>query len=178
MTTNGSPERFQLKLATLLLVVTVACLLFGFLEWTLPEDIPIGFRLIIYVSYTAMVLWVAWTIVRERRRWPRPSPTDYVTVKVDTKWLRRLKSPFIFGPVAALTGVSLTFAPLFLLTCGQVREWTIYHWVAVSVSFLMIYLVPGFYMSLASEVMAELVKIEGPPSDVAKLVQEEAELTE
>jgi hypothetical protein len=169
MATNKNSERFQFRLGALLLVVTAFCLLFGFLEWTLSEDIPIGFRLVIYISYTAMVLWVAWTIVRERRRWPRPSPTDYVTVKVDTKWLRRLKSPFIFGPVAALTGVSVTFAPLFLLTCGQVREWTMYHWVAVSVSFLVIYFVPSFYMSLASEVMAELAKIDRRPDEVQNL---------
>jgi hypothetical protein len=164
MATNSDPDRFQFRLVTLLLVVTAACLLFGFLEWILPEDIPIGFRLIIYIAFTAMVLWVAWTIVRERRRWPRPSPADFVIVKVDTKWLRRVKSPFIFGPVATFTGVSVTFAPLFLLTCGQVQEWTIYHWFAVSVCFLMIYCVPSFYMSLAGEVIAELAKIDMLPA--------------
>jgi hypothetical protein len=114
MATNNNSGRFQFRLETLLLVVTAACLLCGFLEWVLPPDISIKFRLIIYIMFVAVIPYAAWMIYRAHRRVRNP-PTDYVTVKVDTKWLRCVKSPYIFGPVAALTGVSLTFVPLCLL---------------------------------------------------------------
>ncbi len=64
------------------------------------------------------------------------------------------------GPIASLTGVSLTFAPAYLLWCGPIEELGILEWVGVAACFLMIYLVPSFYMSLASEVMAQLIKSE------------------
>lgn len=66
----------------------------------------------------------------------------------------------IMMPVAALTGVSLTFAPLYLLLCGQMEEFGIVEWILVPVCFLVIYVVPSFYMGLAGEVMAQLLKYE------------------
>ena len=71
--------------------------------------------------------------------------------------------------MAALTGVSLTFAPLYLLWCGQMQEWTVFHWIAVIACFLTIYFVPGFYMSLAAEVIGELVKIDRQPSEATRI---------
>jgi hypothetical protein len=62
------------------------------------------------------------------------------------------------GPIAALTGVSVTFAPLYLLQCGQMANLGILQWIIVALCFLVIYFVPGFYMKLAAEVIAELIK--------------------
>jgi hypothetical protein len=41
---------------------------------------------------------------------------------------------------------------------GQAQTWGVVDWVLVCLSFLVIYVVPGFYMKLAAEVIAELIK--------------------
>jgi hypothetical protein len=74
------------------------------------------------------------------------------------------------GPIAAFTGVSLTFAPFFLFWCGQADNFGVFEWIAVPLCFLVIYIVPGFYMSLASEVMAELFKSEASSEHVEAAV--------
>jgi hypothetical protein len=164
MVTNHkrNPDRFQFSLRTLLIIVTVAGVLFGLLEWLLPTDPPIGDRLFMYVMIAAVIAYGAWSVYRAQRR-PWQTPTNYVTVKVDARWRKRVKSPLIIGPIGALTGVSLTFAPLYLFWCGQAEEFGIAEWIAVPLCFLIIYIVPGFYMKLASEVIAELLKSETPP---------------
>jgi hypothetical protein len=161
MSTNvdGKPEvpRFQFRVGTLLVVMTGACLYLAFL----PSDLSAETRIVLFVTFVVMTAYSAWLFHRSRQRpWTLPDKT--ITVKVDAKWLRRVKSPFIFMPVAALTGVSVTFAPFYLLWCGPVSDFGVVEWIAVPLCFLMIYLVPGFYMSLASEVMAQLVKMEMP----------------
>jgi hypothetical protein len=161
---NAGSDRFQFKLRTLLIIVTVACVLFGLLAFLLPNSLSIQFRAIIYVSYTAALALAIWSIYRSKRD-PWKTPTEYVMVKVDAKWKRRIESPLIFGPIAALTGVSLTFAPLFLLWSGPIEKFGVVQWITVPLCFLIIYLVPGFYMRLAAEVMAELRKAETPASD-------------
>ena len=164
MSTNPSPnpERFQFTLRTLLIVVTVACVLLAILYCVLPKSLPLEFRIALNFMVLATMAYSVPMIDQAKRR-PWKTPENYVTVKVDAKWQRRVKSPFIFGPIAALTGVSLTFAPLFLLWCGQVQNFGIFEWIAVPLCLLMIYIVPGFYMRLASEVIAELLKSETLP---------------
>jgi hypothetical protein len=154
---DSNPDRFQFNLRTLLIVVTAACLGFGLLAWLLPDDLSIEARLLVYVVFTAITASGAWAVYRSKQRtWK--TPEDCISVKVDAKWLRRVKSPFIFMPIATFTGVSVTFAPLYLFSCGQIQEFGIFEWVAVPLCFLVIYLVPGFYMNLAGEVIAELLK--------------------
>jgi len=53
---------------------------------------------------------------------------------------------------------------------GQAQAWGVGNWILVGLSFLVIYLVPGFYMKLASEVVAELIK-----SDAAAIQLDRAE---
>jgi hypothetical protein len=163
---NGSSDfdRFQFSMRTLLLVVTATCLLLGFLEWMVPKSLPIGIRLTMYIMIATVVAYGSWTVYQAKRRsWM--TPANYLTVKVDAKWKRRVKSPLIVGPIATLTGVSLTFAPAYLLWCGQVEKFGILEWILVPLCFVIIYTVPGFYMSLASEVIAELRKPEAPPGN-------------
>ncbi|MCX7428406.1 MAG: hypothetical protein NTW96_22605 [Planctomycetia bacterium] len=75
---------------------------------------------------------------------------DKVTIEIDAKWARWINSPWCW-PMAALTGVSITFAPLYLYWQGQTAEtWK------VAVCFAVIYLVPLFYIKLSTEVIRSL----------------------
>lgn len=167
MTTNRTSFRFSMR--ALLLTLTATCVLLGILQWVLPNDIPVGMRIGLSVVIAASIAYAVWIFYQSKRH-PWKTPDDYVTVKVDAKWRRRVKSPVIMGPIATLTGVSLTFAPLCLFWCGQADEFGVFEWIAVPLCFLVIYLVPGFYMSLASEVMAELFKSETPAENAAAAV--------
>jgi hypothetical protein len=169
-----TPDRFQFNLCALLLLLTAACLMLGVFKWILPNDVPAGLTIGAYVAILATLLLAAWEILRARQRPPWTTPAEYVTVQVDAKWKRRVKSPLIFGPIAALTGVSVSFAPLALLWCGQAAQYGPLEWVIVAISLLTIYLVPGFYMRLASEVIAQLLKPEpdqsGPNAGVESVI--------
>lgn len=158
---NTNSDRFQYSMRALLIVVTAACVVLGVLEIVLPQSTPIELRLLLYVMIALMMGYGVWAYYRMQRQ-PWKTPVNCVTVNVDAKWKHRVKSPFIYGPIAALTGVSLTFAPAFLLWCGQLQKWGVFEWVFVPLSFATICIVPGFYMRLAAEVIAELRKIETP----------------
>jgi hypothetical protein len=161
---GAGPPRFQFRLRTLLIVMTLACVVLGLIAWLLPTEIPRWILFGLYAEIIALIVIVIFVAHRSQRlQWQ--APTDYVLVKVDARWMRRVKSPYIFGPVAALTGVSVTFAPLGLLMCGQVAEFGVVQWILVPVCFLIIYFVPGFYMRLALEVIAEMIKPVAPASD-------------
>jgi hypothetical protein len=84
-----------------------------------------------------------------------PPTAGKVWVVVDRKWVGRVRSPWMLG-IAALTGVSVTFAPFCLLQLGAFANWTYVHWLAAGVCMVVIYLVPGFYMRLAGEVLRQL----------------------
>jgi cobalamin synthase len=155
MTTNRTPVRFSMR--ALLVTLTASCVVLGVLQWVLPKDIPIEYRIAFSIMIAALLAYAAYLICHAKRH-PWKSPEDFVTVKVDAKWKRRVKSPIIIGPVATFTGAAITFAPLYLFSCGQAEEFGILEWFAVPLCFLVIYFVPLFYMSLASEVIAELVK--------------------
>ncbi|QDT71619.1 hypothetical protein [Lacipirellula limnantheis] len=154
MTSDQDPIRFSMR--GMLLAVTAACALLGLLQWLLPEDLPVWSRTWTSALILALACYAVWICRRSKR--PCRPPSDFVTVRIDAKWKRRVKSPYIMGPVAALTGVSVTFAPFFLFTRGPIGELEAWEWAGVAASFLMIYLVPGSYMRLASEVMAELMR--------------------
>jgi hypothetical protein len=166
-------DRFQYSVRALLVVVTATCVLLGFLQWVLPNDVSIGFRIGFAVMIAALIAYAV-RVVNHGKRHPWKTPEDFVIVKVDAKWRRRVKSPYIMGPIAALTGVSVSFATFFLFRCGQAEEFGVFEWIAVPSSFLIIYLVPGFYMSLASEVMSELLKPEVPEVKVEGRIVEAA----
>ena len=76
------------------------------------------------------------------------------TVEISAKWVRRVNSP-LFWIVSALTGVSITFAPAYLYQCGQGR-FENPSWWFVPVCFAAIYLVPLFYMRLATEIIVSI----------------------
>jgi hypothetical protein len=154
MASDQGPVRFSVR--GMLLAVTVACALLGLLQWLLPEEISVWSRAWTSAVILGLAAYAVWLIRRSKQPW-RP-PSELVTVSIDAKWKRRVKSPYIMGPVAALTGVSVSFAPAYLFWCGPAEELGPWEWLGVAASFLMIYLVPGFYMRLASEVMAELMR--------------------
>jgi hypothetical protein len=162
MAVDQGPVRFSVR--GLLLMLTTACGVLGILQWMLPSDLPTGMRMWISAGLLLGMAYAFWIYYQSRRQiWQ--APVDFVTVKVDAKWLRRIKSPYIMWPIAALTGVSLTFAPFYLFWCGPVEDLGVWEWLGVAASFLMIYLVPGFYMRLAAEVMAELMREDRAEAD-------------
>jgi hypothetical protein len=166
----------QFSVRGLLLAMTTACVLLAFMQWMLPADVPAWMRAWSSIVLLAMVAYAFWVGSRSRSR-PWQEPVDYVTVKVDSKWRRRIKSPWIMGPVAALTGVSVSFAPFYLFWIGPPQDLGVWEWLGVAACFLMIYLVPGFYMRLAFEVMAELMRSDAADSS-ERVHQPESPLAE
>jgi hypothetical protein len=63
-----------------------------------------------------------------------------VTVEVDQKWGNLFRSP-LYYIVAGLTGVSVTFAPLFLYWSGKGTFFHGYEWIIVPLCFVVIYFV-------------------------------------
>ena len=92
---------------------------------------------------------------------------EKIMVQLDGKWVRRVKSPLFWG-VSALTGVSSTFAPLFLYWCGK-GEFPEHSWWLVPVCFSVIYLVPLFYIRLAGEVIASIYRQTAAPRRASNL---------
>ena len=70
---------------------------------------------------------------------------ESVTIQIGAKWASIARSP-VYWIVAALQGVSVTFAPLFL---GS-------EWVIVPVCFAVMYLVPLFHFQFSNRVIEEL----------------------
>jgi hypothetical protein len=80
-----------------------------------------------------------------------------VTVEVDPKWVKFVRSP-IFSIVAALQGVAVSFAPLFLYWSGKGEFYHGYEWFIVPLCFAVICLVPLVYFRLGGAVIKELRK--------------------
>ena len=77
-----------------------------------------------------------------------------VVVEIDPKWVKVVQSP-AYWIVAALQGVSLTFAPMFLYWSG--RGWFGgWKWIVMPLCFATILLVGTFFMVLGSSVVAAL----------------------
>jgi len=78
-----------------------------------------------------------------------------VWVEVDRKWIGRVQSP-LFMVVAALTGVSITFAPLALLFLDYIPLPSVYRWIVAGICLTVIFVIPSWYMRLAGEVLKQL----------------------
>lgn len=159
-----SANRFRFPARTMLIIVTGVVLMFAILRMTLPEDFPLGYMLIMYGVVGWCTISALWSSCRSVTN-PWTGPTDFVMVKVDVKWKRRIKSPWIIGPIATLTGVSLSFAPVGLLWCGQFEKFGVSQWIVAPLCLVVIYVVPGFFMSLGGEVIAELMRAERASSN-------------
>jgi len=78
-----------------------------------------------------------------------------VTIDVNSKWAWFARSPF-YVIVSALSGVSVSFAPLFLYWSGKGRFFPGYERVVVPLCFAVVYLVPLFYFVVGQAVANEL----------------------
>jgi len=78
-----------------------------------------------------------------------------VTVEIHPFWVKMVRSP-IYIVVTALTGVSVSFALLFLYWSGKGKFYPGYERIVVPMCFAVIYLVPAFYIRFGSLVAAEL----------------------
>ncbi len=82
---------------------------------------------------------------------------DKVTIEISSTWAKIVRSP-LYWIVAALQGVSVSFAPLFLYWSGKGKMFPGYEWLVVPSCFGIILLVGFFYMGLGSAVVGELRK--------------------
>ena len=80
-----------------------------------------------------------------------------VTIEIDSRWVKIVRSP-LYWIVAALQGVSISFAPLFLYSSGKGMFPHGSDWLIVPSCFAVILLVGFFYMLLGSAVIGELRK--------------------
>jgi hypothetical protein len=80
-----------------------------------------------------------------------------ITVEIDSKWQKIVRSPFYYV-IAALQGVAITFAPLFLYWCGKGQMFHGYEPVIVPFCFAVIFLIPAFYYWLGGAIIRELMK--------------------
>jgi hypothetical protein len=78
-----------------------------------------------------------------------------VAIEIDSKWVKIARSPFYFV-IAALQGVSVTFAPLFLYWSGRGGYFRGLEWIVVPLCFAIIFFVPLFYFWLGAAVIKEL----------------------
>ena len=78
-----------------------------------------------------------------------------VTVEINSKWVKVARSPIYFI-LSGLTGVSVTFAPLFLYWSGKGTFYHGYERVVVPLCFAVIYFVPVLYFALGNAVVKEL----------------------
>jgi hypothetical protein len=81
-----------------------------------------------------------------------------IEVEIDSRWVRVVHSPIYTWIVTPLTGVAISFAPLFLYWCGKGTFFPGTEWIVVPACFLVIYLVGIFYIALGSSVIRALPK--------------------
>jgi hypothetical protein len=81
--------------------------------------------------------------------------TQKVTIEIGSIWVKIVRSPIYFV-VSALTGVSVSFAPLFLYWSGKGRFFPGSEPVVVPLCFVVIYCVPIFYFRLGTAVAKAL----------------------
>ena len=80
---------------------------------------------------------------------------ESVTIQVGARSAKIARSP-VYWIVAALQGVSLTFAPLFLYWSGRGGYSFGHEWLFVPLCFGVMYLVPLFHFQFSSRVIEEL----------------------
>jgi len=82
---------------------------------------------------------------------------EKVTIEIDSRWVKIVHSP-LYWIVAALQGVSVTFAPMFLYWSGKGMFDRQFKWLVVVACYGVIFLVGFFYMLLGGAVVGELRK--------------------
>ncbi len=80
-----------------------------------------------------------------------------VTIEVNSKWVKIVRSP-LYWIVAALQGVAVSFAPLFLYWSGKGYFPPEENRYLVPLCFATIFFVGVFYMLLGGQVIKELRK--------------------
>jgi hypothetical protein len=80
---------------------------------------------------------------------------ESVTIQIGATWASIARSP-VYWIIAALQGVSVTFAPLFLYWSGRGGYSLGYEWVVVPVCLAVMYLVPLFHFQFSNRVIEEL----------------------
>jgi len=78
-----------------------------------------------------------------------------VTIEIGSSWVKMVRSP-LYYVVAVLTGVAITFAPLFLYWSGKGKFFPDYERLVAPLCFAVIFLVPWFYIRLGSMVIKGL----------------------
>jgi hypothetical protein len=78
-----------------------------------------------------------------------------VAIEIDSKWVKIIRSPAYFV-VAALQGVSISFAPLVLYWIGKGKFFPGFEWITLPLSYGVIFIVSLFYMLLGSTVIKQL----------------------
>lgn len=82
---------------------------------------------------------------------------DKVTIEIDSKWVKIAHSP-VYWIVAALQGLSVSFAPLFLYWSGKGMFDHESERLIVPSCFAVIFFVGFFYILLGAAVIGELRK--------------------
>ena len=80
---------------------------------------------------------------------------NIVTIEIPSKWAWFARSPLYFL-VSSLVGVSVSFAPLVLYWSGKGWFFPSYARVIVPLCFVVIYLVPLFYIVVGQAVASQL----------------------
>lgn len=80
---------------------------------------------------------------------------DKVSIEIDSRWVKVARSPVYFI-LAALQGISVSFAPLFLYWSGRGNYFSGLEWLVVPLCFGIIFVVPAFYFWLGGSVMRQL----------------------
>ena len=80
---------------------------------------------------------------------------DKVSIEIDSRWVKVARSPVYFA-LAALQGISISFAPLFLYWSGRGNYFNGLEWLVVPLCFGIIVVIPVFYFWLGGSVMRQL----------------------
>jgi hypothetical protein len=78
-----------------------------------------------------------------------------VSIEIDSRWVRVVRSPIYFV-IAALQGISVSFAPLFLYWSGRGNYFNGLEWLVVPLCFAVIFAVSVFYFLLGGSVIRQL----------------------
>jgi len=78
-----------------------------------------------------------------------------VTVEIDQRWVRITRSP-LYSIVSGLTGVAVTFAPLFLYWSGKGKFYPGLEWIVVPLCFAVIWAVVSFYFGVGNSMAKAL----------------------
>ena len=80
---------------------------------------------------------------------------DKVSIEIDSRWVTVVRSP-LYLIIAALQGISVSFAPLFLYWSGRGNYFNGLEWLVVPLCFGVIFVVSVFYFLLGGSVIRQL----------------------